>query len=250
MLRLRMLISVKELTTYWKVHPKGVIHVGAHEAEESSQYNAAHWGKVYWVEAQPDKVEYLRTKFHDSADQVIDAAVWSVAGVPLDLHVMTNSASTSLLDLGTHSEAHPDITYSHSLRVETQVLEALIPQESIADYLCLDIQGAELEAIKGFASRIQRMNWIYTEVNKEELYAGCCLVDDLDKYLQESGFSRVATRWTEFGWGDALYVHSRVKAQQSSLLILIWRFKNIVYYANRGARLSLKKLLSFLTSKK
>ena len=95
---------MKELIRYWNVSPKGVIHVGAHEAEESDQYDSAKWGKVYWVEAQPDKVDFLRQKFVKSKDQVIAAAVWSSPGVKLNLKVMTNSASTSLLNLGTHNE--------------------------------------------------------------------------------------------------------------------------------------------------
>ena len=245
-----MLIPVKELTTYWKVNPKGVIHVGAHEAEESSQYNGARWGKVHWVEAQPDKVKFLRAKFENTDDQVIDAAVWSKAGVPLKLHVMTNSASTSLLNLGTHVEAHPDITFSHSIEILTQILENLIPADSIANYLCLDIQGAELEAVKGFGRRIQEMNWIYTEINREELYEGCCLVGELDEFLSNHGFTRMATRWTEFGWGDALYVHARVKTQLSAASTLRWHIKNVFYYLNRRMRIFMKTLISFLPSTK
>lgn len=241
-----MLIPVKELIKFWNVSPKGVVHVGAHEAEESEQYDNANWGKVYWVEAQPDKVELLHNKFSNSKDSVIAAAVWSKAGVPLELQVMTNSASTSLLNLGTHNQAHPDITFSHSIEVETQILENLIPSNSVADYLCLDIQGAELEAIKGFGDRISTMKWIYSEVNIEELYEGCCLVSDLDNYLKKYGFSRMATRWTEFGWGDALYVNEDLEKGISKKSIFMWQAKNQSYYLNRKFRIFLRKIISSL----
>jgi FkbM family methyltransferase len=227
-----------------------VIHVGAHEAEESDQYDAAKWGKVYWVEAQPDKVDFLRQKFVKSKDQVIAAAVWSSPGVKLNLKVMTNSASTSLLNLGTHNEAHPDISYSHSIEIHTQVLSQIIPNESNADYLCLDIQGAELEAIKGFGDRVDGMKWIYTEVNKDELYKGCCLVSELDEYLSKKGFSRVATRWTEFGWGDALYINDKQANKTASISTAIWHLKNFNYYVNRKIRISLKRLISVLVQKR
>ena len=245
-----MLISVYELTKYWNVHPSGVIHVGAHEAEESTQYDEANWGKVFWVEAQPDKVEFLMEKFANSKDTVIAAAVWSEPGIALELQVMTNSASTSLLNLGTHHEAHPDISYSHSVKVRTQILESLIPKDSSADYMCLDIQGAELEAIKGFGDRVSEMKWIYSEVNKDELYEGCCLVSDLDEYLGKYGFARMATRWTEFGWGDALYVNHKTMEETSTALIFLWRMKNINYYINRKLRISIKKLIFSSVSKK
>ncbi len=245
-----MLISVNELTRFWKVFPRGVIHVGAHEAEESTQYLEANWGQVYWVEAQPDKVEFLRKKFVKSRDLVINAAVWSKPGISLDLQVMSNSASTSLLNLGTHHEAHPEITFSHSIKVTTQILEDLIPANSVADYLCLDIQGAELEALKGFGSRINQIKWVYSEVNKDELYEGCCLVSDLDAYLLSFGFVRSATRWTEFGWGDALYVNQNSGSKTPLHLIWLWKIKNVAYYSNRKIRIFLKPIASLLRSKK
>ncbi len=245
-----MLIPVKEQIKFWNVSPKGVVHVGAHEAEESEQYENANWGKVYWVEAQPDKVEFLNSKFSNSKDSVVAAAVWSKAGVPLELQVMTNSASTSLLNLGTHNEAHPDISFSHSIKVNTQILEDLIPMNSLADYLCLDIQGAELEAIKGFGNRVSAMKWIYSEVNEEELYEGCCLVSDLDDYLKKYGFSRMATRWTEFGWGDALYVNKDLVNGISKASIIMWQAKNQSYYLNRKFRIFFRRIISSLFSRR
>jgi FkbM family methyltransferase len=245
-----MLISVNELTKFWDVSPQGVIHVGAHEAEESVQYSEAKWGKVYWVEAQPDKVKFLKKKFANSEDLVFDAAVWSKPGIPLDLQVMTNSASTSLLNLGTHNEAHPDIKFSHSIKVTTQILEDIIPSDSIADYLCLDIQGAELEALRGFGARVKELKWIYSEVNKDELYEGCCLVSELDDYLSSFGFIRSATRWTEFGWGDALYVNKNVDIQTPRHKILLWKALNSAHYANRMIRTFLRPLVSWLRVKK
>jgi FkbM family methyltransferase len=238
-----VLITVPELAKYWGVSPKGIIHVGAHEAEESTQYKNAKWGNVIWVEAQPDKAELLRNRFLKTEDKVIEAAVWSTSGVPLELHIMSSSASTSLLNLGTHLTAHPDISLSHSINIETQVLADLIPDNSNADYLCLDIQGAELEAIKGFGSGLERIRWIYTEVNRDELYENCCLVDDLDAYLEDRGFTRAATRWTEFGWGDALYERIQTVEPRNLLKRLLWKFLNAMYYLNRKTRVIIKTLI-------
>lgn len=47
---------------------------------------------------------------------------------------------------------------------------------------------------------------IYTEVNFEEVYKGCCLVGELDNFLKEWGFTRVLTDDTPKLWGDALYL--------------------------------------------
>jgi hypothetical protein len=59
---------------------------------------------------------------------------------------------------------------------------------------------------KGAPNLLKKVNFIYTEINREELYKGCVLIDELDNYLETFGFKRVLTKWTEFNWGDALYV--------------------------------------------
>jgi hypothetical protein len=45
-----------------------------------------------------------------------------------------------------------------------------------------------------------------TEVNRDEVYKGCPMVEELDDYLKEYGFERVETTWDGVTWGDAFYV--------------------------------------------
>ena len=59
---------------------------------------------------------------------------------------------------------------------------------------------------KGAADALDFPKAIYIEVNIEELYKGCSLLPDLDKYLSTYGFRRTLTKITEYGWGDALYL--------------------------------------------
>ena len=52
------------------------------------------------------------------------------------------------------------------------------------------------------------MDYVYAEVNFEELYEGTRLVGDIDALLAEFGFSRVATHDTGYGFGEAIYAKS------------------------------------------
>jgi hypothetical protein len=204
-----VLISVSDLVNFWGVKPKRVLHIGAHHAEELDAYTRHNWNQVTWVEAQPDKVEYLKNKL-PTHHKLIQAAVWNESGISLDLKVMTNTESTSLLNLGTHASEHPNVTLSYQIPIKTQVLNEIIPLNETPELIALDIQGAELKALEGFGTRIRDVRWIYCEVNKDYLYEGCCLVSDLDSYLEKFGFKRVATRWTYHGWGDALFVQKNL----------------------------------------
>lgn len=211
-----MLISVSDLIKFWGVKPKRVLHIGAHQAEELDAYTRHNWNDVTWIEAQPDKIEFLKSRI-PSHHRLIHAAVWNENGIPLTLNVMTNSESTSLLKLGTHAVEHPSVKFSHSIPILTTTLDNLIPVDETPDFIAIDIQGAELRALEGFASRLSSVRWIYCEVNREYLYEECCLVNELDTFLGKFGFTRVVTRWTYHGWGDALFAHETVNSEKTLL---------------------------------
>jgi hypothetical protein len=107
-----MLIPVIILKEQFGVLPKSILHVGAHEAEELSDYQE-HWAEqnqaIYWVEGQPDLVEKLIEKLDKDKNVIISAYVWNTDGEVKDFMVSTNSQSSSLLTFGTHETKLPEI---------------------------------------------------------------------------------------------------------------------------------------------
>lgn len=70
----------------------------------------------------------------------------------------------------------------------------------------LDIQGAELLALKGADDILNNIDYIYTEINIKEIYENCCLLHQVDDYLKSFGFIRIIINITHYGWGDAFYI--------------------------------------------
>jgi hypothetical protein len=70
----------------------------------------------------------------------------------------------------------------------------------------LDIQGAELLALKGFGDFLNKISKVYVEVNTNYLYKNCSLIQEIDDYLLKFKFKRVETNMTQFEWGDAFYI--------------------------------------------
>jgi len=58
------------------------------------------------------------------------------------------------------------------------------------DFLNIDLQGAELMALKGLGDDLNSINAIVTEVNLAILYKGCPRLYQLDLFLAKKGFIR------------------------------------------------------------
>jgi FkbM family methyltransferase len=205
-----MLISVKFLTEKLGIEPQGILHVGAHKAEEADHYAINGWSNknpTIWVEAQPSLALELEKAINQERNRVICAVAWDEDDVYLPFHVTNNGESSSMYELGKHLQKHPQVKTIETLYLKTSKLSSILPKDVFFDFVNLDIQGAELRALIGLEGAISNVKWIYTEVNKIELYKEIPLIGDLDDYLGNLGFTRYMTRWVPFkGWGDALYV--------------------------------------------
>lgn len=202
-----MLISVEELSKYWGIKPRSVLHIGGHRAEEAESYEKNNWLPVVWVEAQPILVEELKKNLNPQHHQIICAAVWKDSNIDMTLKVTSNSLSTSLLEFGTHKKDYPEIDVISEIKVQTKRIDELFTEKDIPNFVSLDIQGAEGPALQGFGSLIDKIDYIYTEINFKNVYDGCMQIKEFDKLLFNLGFKRAFTRKIFFkGWGDALYI--------------------------------------------
>jgi FkbM family methyltransferase len=211
-----MLIPVSDLVRFWNVLPKGILHVGAHLAEEKDSYEENNWTEngTIWVEAQPLLAINLKATLDPKKNRVIEAVVWSEDDKDFKLNMASNSASTSLLEFGTHSTTYPSISMVDSIDVKTARLDSLLTHEDLFDFVNIDIQGAELQALIGMGDLLDQCKWVYLEVNKIQVYKDCAIVGDIDKYLETQGFRRVHTLWIRgAGWGDALYARRTIYSQ-------------------------------------
>lgn len=203
-----MLIPLIDLKNKYNLDIRGVIHIGMYNAEELPAYIECGVEKVIWIEALKKLADAAKLKFKDDKTQTVIQAVISDKEETVDFMVTNNEASSSLLNLGTHLQHHPRVWEEKRIKVVTYTMENIINGYGIdmTDYnfLNIDIQGAELKALKGMKDNLKHIDYLYLEVNGEEIYEGCCLVQELDEYLAD--FERVETEMTKYNWGDAMYI--------------------------------------------
>lgn len=207
-----MLITLDEVKQYMNmfgIHCEGALHIGAHDCEELPVYLGLGMlaNNVVWIDAIQDKVNQNIQK---GIPNVFCAAISDKDGEEVTFYRTTNDQSSSILPLETHAKHYPWITVTSETKMNTITIDTFLSNNRIdpskLQFWNFDIQGAEMLALKGAPNAIQHAKVIYLEVNKEELYKGCALIDDIDRFLDEKGFIRVNTKFVEQGWGDALYV--------------------------------------------
>ena len=206
-----MLISPRELKWIWKVRPTFVVHVGAHLAEEYSEYISEGWGSrggVLWIEADEERASHCLAKVGGTPGHAVVSAVLSdVDGDEVTWYAADNGQSSSFLRPAQHLNEYPQIKFTDdSKKVTTRFdsLAVVFPDRSRV-LVNLDIQGAEMRALKGFGAQLNEVDWVYCEVNAVDLYEGVPKLGELDKFLGEANFKRVDLAMTQHGWGDALY---------------------------------------------
>jgi len=193
------------------IEPRGVLHVGAHEGQELESYERLGFRSIVFVEANRGLFERLRDRLRGRTGvTVIHAAATDHDG-EVELNVTTNDQASSILDLGVHSRLYPWIKVARREKVPARRLDTLLSEHGLraADFnvLHLDIQGAELLALRGGEQTLRSIELVESEVNIAEMYRGCALLPELERYLGDHGLHRAALT-TPFhpSWGDAIFV--------------------------------------------
>lgn len=191
------------------IEATGAMHIGAHLCEEQEFYNKIGISNenIVWLEALPFKVEENLAR---GVLNVYNAVVTDKDDDDVEFNVSNNHQSSSVLELGTHKNVHPDIHYIDKISLKTITIDTFFERNKLDaskySYWNFDIQGAEFMALKGGVNSIKHAKAIYLEINEQELYVNCGLVTEIDRFLEERNFKRVLTEMTPWGWGDALYV--------------------------------------------
>jgi FkbM family methyltransferase len=206
-----MLITDNEVIdalSQYSIQVKGALHIGAHECEESTFYSKLGINNnVVWIDALQHKVDEAKAK---NIPNVFQAVITDKDDDTVTFNITNNVQSSSILEFGSHSTHHPHVHFVGTSSLKTTTIDTFFRtnnlNSSLYDLWNIDIQGAELMALSGAAESLKYVKAIYLEVNTEEVYKGCALMNNIDDFLALHGFKRVITKILEYGWGDALYL--------------------------------------------
>jgi len=140
------------------------------------------------------------------------------------------------------------------IKVEAIRLDAYLESQGIpkVDLMWMDIQGAELMALKGLGARLADVSLIHLEVEFRELYVGQPLFKDLKGFLNSQGFSLVGFTNFHRVAGDAVFANNRLNGGRpfSSDRWAYWRHKYLGSHYLRWAYYYLAQALRAIARKR
>lgn len=106
------------------------------------------------------------------------------------MQVASFSDASSLLEIGPRMDEHFKVNKAGEEIVAIERLDdyAVVQEMPPPDLLKLDVQGYELEALRGAERCLQQARGVITEVSFVEFYPGQCRFEDVVRFLAEHGF--------------------------------------------------------------
>jgi FkbM family methyltransferase len=194
----------------------GLIHLGAYDGEEVTLYRQIGEFPIVLVEANPQIYQRLVTRMVGQANVFTVPAAISDQDGPVLLHLSNDDQSGSILPLDGVGQAFPGTAETGTIEVQGRTVDSLFADfhrarhpAAMTNMLVSDIQGAELRALRGAETTLGQLAAILLELSFDELYTGCAQVEEIDAFLTQRGFTRVAmvSAWHP-SWADAFYVRA------------------------------------------
>ena len=201
-----MLLDLIKLKEKFNLNIKGVLHIGAHFGQEYTTYEKLDINNIMFFEPLPQTFEKLKSNVGDKAI-LVNTALGNVIGeVEMYVETANQGQSSSVLEPSIHLRQYPHIQFNNKITVPITKLDTFIEHKNEYNFINIDVQGYELEVFKGGVDFLNSIDYIMTEVNRDEVYKNCPMITELDDFLKFYGFTRVETTWDGITWGDAFYI--------------------------------------------
>ena len=166
--------------------------------------------KVVSWECNPHALETCRLNLlgREHSIELVEKAVWS-RNEEITFRPVING------NIGASSAFKADTSYPYekpyqqieikvqAMRVDDWWKNTLLPKPEL---LCMDLQGAEMEALEGMGDVLDSVKYIITEGQCKRLYHDTPLIGDIEQFLTSKGFSMRASKMVNDYFGDFFFV--------------------------------------------
>jgi FkbM family methyltransferase len=220
-LNLQRLVSIIK-NDFPKSQINNIIELGARDCNETISLNHFYPNaKVFTFECNPEKIDECREKVKNFSNiKLIEKAVSNQKG-SVTFYVIDkentkttwedgNPGASSLFEASGNYKVEEYAQIPVQVECTTLYNEIELGNIYPCDLLWMDIQGSELNALKGMKSYLQDVSFIHTEVEFMEIYKNQPLFWEIKAFLKENGFYLgYFTSFSRNNSGDAVFVNAK-----------------------------------------
>jgi FkbM family methyltransferase len=187
--------TIEHRTVLRSLDVDGIIDVGANRGQFTLVCRIVLPGvPILAFEPIPVEAATFR-KVHGGVPHValIESALGETTGLAI-LHLSKSADSSSLLPIGRRqAELFRDTVEVGTIEVPVQRLDDLVVHWTgrSRQLLKLDVQGFELNVLRGAVGALRDCAYIYAECSEVVLYEGQALRAEVEAFLHEHGFARL-----------------------------------------------------------
>lgn len=174
---------------FFQRQSKGILHIGASTGEEAPEYHRLNL-PVLWIEADPETFEGLKVRLKRFPDQKAVNILLSDRDAEVDFFVTDNSGlSSSVHPLTSKGRQNFNIKNIQSKRLSANRMDSIKNIDfGVHDFWIIDVQGHELQVLKGAELTLKHAKWILIEISTLVFYENQSVFHEVHKWLVNQGF--------------------------------------------------------------
>ena len=208
-----------------------IFDIGSRDCAQSIEfYHAFPNAKIYAFECNPNTIPICKKNIENYLDRItlIEAAICDYDGEITFYPIDQQKTITTWEDgnPGASSLFKSNNTYTIETYVQNEIitnchrLDTIMKKYNIplVDIIWMDLQGAELMALKGLGSFLNNVQFIHTEVSYKEIYSGQVMYEELNEFITDNDFS-IKNNLSLSGWQeDIIYQNNHVNDLHSIII--------------------------------
>ena len=207
-----------------------IFDIGSRDCQQSIEfYKTFPNAKIYAFECNPNTLNLCEENIIPYQDRItlIKGAVCDYDGSITFYPINQEKTKTTWKDgnPGASSLFKSNGKYTVETYVQDEIttnchrLDTIMNKHNIpcVDIIWMDLQGAELLALKGLGNKLSSVEYLYTEVSHKEMYTGQIMYKELNDYMIKNNFS-ILNKLRLSGWQEDV-VYKKKSGDMNSITI-------------------------------
>lgn len=204
-----MLLNLYSIVNKYNMKISGVLHIGAHFGEENDVYNNLGIEKRIFFEPLSSNFRVLKNNIGENYTLMNIALGNENKKISMNVETANSGQSSSILNPLLHLIQYPHIKFETTEDVDMKRLDDLDIDLSSFNFINIDVQGYELEVFRGAEKTLHNIDYIMSEINRDEVYQNCARIEQLIDFLSPYGFELVEQTWDGGTWGDGFFIKNK-----------------------------------------